>query len=148
MKLVMNELSLPAEKITITGPDTALTPPTGPTTASRQTYMTGKAVVMAAQALKEEITSRAADHLGCAPSEVKLMDDKLVNTRQWRIGRDQIAGKEIRSRKTLHSAANGSDAPSRRAKSDRNSKVPIDGHPLLLRIQHPGGDCGGGRNHG
>lgn len=80
LKLVMNELSLPAEKITITGPDTALTPPTGPTTASRQTYMTGKAVVMAAQALKEEITSRAADHLGCAPSEVILMDDKLVNS--------------------------------------------------------------------
>jgi CO/xanthine dehydrogenase Mo-binding subunit len=42
--------------------------------------MTGKAVVMAAQALKEEITSRAADHLGCAPSEVILMDDKLVNS--------------------------------------------------------------------
>ena len=33
---------------------------------------------MAAQALKKEITSRAADHLGCAPSEVILMDDKLV----------------------------------------------------------------------
>ena len=80
MKLVMNELEVPAEKIVVTGPDTAITPPTGPTTASRQTYLTGKAVVMAAQALKEEITSRAADHLGCAPSEVKLVDDKLVNT--------------------------------------------------------------------
>jgi len=80
LKLVMNELEIPAEKVSITGPDTAITPPTGPTTASRQTYLTGQAVVMAAQALKEEITSRAADHLGCAPSEIKLVDDKLVNT--------------------------------------------------------------------
>jgi CO/xanthine dehydrogenase Mo-binding subunit/aerobic-type carbon monoxide dehydrogenase small subunit (CoxS/CutS family) len=79
IKLAMNELEVPAEKIEVIGPDTGQTPPTGPTTASRQTYLTGKALVMACQSLKEEVTSRAAEHLGVPPAQLKIQGNKVVN---------------------------------------------------------------------
>ncbi len=79
IKLAMNELQVPAERIEIYGPDTALTPPTGPTTASRQTFLTGKALVMACQALNDEVKSRAADHLGVPPEKLKLQGDKVID---------------------------------------------------------------------
>ncbi|MBC8506611.1 MAG: molybdopterin-dependent oxidoreductase [Anaerolineales bacterium] len=76
-KLVSLELGLPIDNIQIVGPDTDRTPPTGPTTASRQTYMTGNATVMVCRALKDEIFSRAAEILEQEPSKLKL-DGKLV----------------------------------------------------------------------
>jgi CO/xanthine dehydrogenase Mo-binding subunit/aerobic-type carbon monoxide dehydrogenase small subunit (CoxS/CutS family) len=78
-KLVMNELGISAEKIKYVGPDTALTPPTGSTTASRQTFLSGNAVVMAARKLHDEITSRAGDRLGIAPDRLKLQGEKIVD---------------------------------------------------------------------
>jgi CO/xanthine dehydrogenase Mo-binding subunit/aerobic-type carbon monoxide dehydrogenase small subunit (CoxS/CutS family) len=78
-KLLMNELGIPAEKIKYVGPDTALTPPTGSTTASRQTFLSGNAVVMAAKKLREEVTSRAGDHLGIIPDRLRLQGEKIVD---------------------------------------------------------------------
>lgn len=79
MKLAINELQVPSERIAIYGPDTALTPPTGPTTASRQTYLTGKALVIACQALNDEVKSRAADHLGVPPEKLKIQGNKVID---------------------------------------------------------------------
>lgn len=79
VKLVMNELGIPAEKITYIGPDTALTPPTGPTTASRQTFLSGNAVVMACKALKEELSNRAAEIIEAEPENIKIKGSKLVD---------------------------------------------------------------------
>ncbi|MHC1783194.1 MAG: molybdopterin-dependent oxidoreductase [Anaerolineaceae bacterium] len=78
-KLTMNELELPAEAITVYGPDTALTPPTGPTTASRQTFLTGNALVMACRALREEVTSRAAEHLEVEPHKLRIKGADIVD---------------------------------------------------------------------
>ena len=78
-KLVMNELGVPSEKIKYIGPDTALTPRTGSTTASRQTFLSGNAVVLAARKLREEVTSRAGDHLGITPEQLILQGDKVVD---------------------------------------------------------------------
>lgn len=78
-KLAMNELELPAEVITVYGPDTALTPPTGPTTASRQTFLTGNALVMACRALREEVTSRAAEHLEIEPRRLRIRGGEVVD---------------------------------------------------------------------
>ena len=79
IKLVMNELGTAAEDIVLIGPDTALTPPTGPTTASRQTFLTGNALVMAARALKDEVTSHAGDELGESPDELEIRGDQVVH---------------------------------------------------------------------
>lgn len=79
VQLVSDQLGLPAERIELVGPDTALTPPTGPTTASRQTFLTGNAVVMACQALKEEIFSHAAETLDADPAKLELREDRVVD---------------------------------------------------------------------
>jgi CO/xanthine dehydrogenase Mo-binding subunit/aerobic-type carbon monoxide dehydrogenase small subunit (CoxS/CutS family) len=79
VQLVAHELNLPAERIEIIGPDTALTPPTGPTTASRQTFLTGNAVVKACRVLKEEIFHKAADILDVDPGQLELRQDRVVH---------------------------------------------------------------------
>jgi CO/xanthine dehydrogenase Mo-binding subunit len=79
VQLVSHELGLPVDRIELIGPDTALTPPTGPTTASRQTFLTGNAVVMACNALKEEIFSHAAEVLNADPSALELRVDRVID---------------------------------------------------------------------
>lgn len=79
-QLIASELGLPVEHIEVIGPDTALTPPTGSTTASRQTFLTGNAVLMACRALKDEVFGRAAEVLDAAPHRLALRDDRVVDT--------------------------------------------------------------------
>jgi CO/xanthine dehydrogenase Mo-binding subunit/aerobic-type carbon monoxide dehydrogenase small subunit (CoxS/CutS family) len=78
-RLVISELGTAPEDIILIGPDTALTPPTGPTTASRQTFLTGNALVMAARALKEEVTSRAAEEMEEPPEELEIRGQHVVH---------------------------------------------------------------------
>ncbi len=70
--LASGELGVPLERIKVTGPDSAITPPTGPTTASRQTFLTGNAVLLACRDLKEIICHQAADMLGAEPAQVHI----------------------------------------------------------------------------
>jgi aldehyde oxidoreductase len=78
IKIASDELGLPVEQFVITNPDTAITPRTGPTTASRQTYLTGNAVVLACQALKEEVFGRAAEVLDVAPEGLSIQGSQVV----------------------------------------------------------------------
>jgi len=79
VRLAANQLGIPPERIRVIGPDTALTPPTGPTTASRQTFLTGNAVVMACEALKDQLFGHAAETLSGEPSRMGFKDDQIVN---------------------------------------------------------------------
>jgi CO/xanthine dehydrogenase Mo-binding subunit len=79
--LVSEELGLAVEQVEIIGPDTALTPPTGPTTASRQTFLSGNATVMACRALKEDLLAHAAEALGAEPAGLQLRGDRVVDPR-------------------------------------------------------------------
>ncbi len=79
VRLISDVFEGPIENIVLVGPDTALTPPTGPTTASRQTFLTGNATLMAARALKDEIFSRAAEILENAPDKLKLQGNRIVD---------------------------------------------------------------------
>jgi len=78
IKIASDELGLPVEQIEITHPDTAVTPRTGPTTASRQTFLTGNAVVLACRALKEEVFGRAAEVLDVAPEGLSLQGSRVI----------------------------------------------------------------------
>lgn len=54
-QICADALGLPLDAFELIGPDTALTPDCGKTSASRQTYVTGKAAQMAGQALRVQI---------------------------------------------------------------------------------------------
>ncbi|MDJ0824108.1 MAG: molybdopterin-dependent oxidoreductase [Rhodobacter sp.] len=57
-QIAADALGLPVGQIHLIGPDTALTPDCGKTSASRQTYVTGKAALRAAEALRRDILAR------------------------------------------------------------------------------------------
>jgi aldehyde oxidoreductase len=79
MKLAALELGIPAGQVEVSLPDTALTPPTGPTTASRQTFISGNALVMACRTLKEQLFAHAAEVIGEPPVRLKLEGDRVVD---------------------------------------------------------------------
>jgi CO/xanthine dehydrogenase Mo-binding subunit/aerobic-type carbon monoxide dehydrogenase small subunit (CoxS/CutS family) len=54
-QIAADALGVPLGAIELVGPDTALTPDCGKTSASRQTYITGKAALLAGQALRRQI---------------------------------------------------------------------------------------------
>ncbi len=79
MQIATDELGIPLENIRVMEPDTALNPSTGATTASRQTFLTGNAVVLAARALKDELFSRAAEILNRAPQHLRFEQDSILD---------------------------------------------------------------------
>ncbi|UXX81808.1 molybdopterin-dependent oxidoreductase [Roseovarius pelagicus] len=56
-QICADALGMPVAQFTLVGPDTALTPDCGKTSASRQTYVTGKAAYLAGAALRAAILS-------------------------------------------------------------------------------------------
>jgi len=69
-QIVAEELGLEYEKIDVLVGDTDLTPDGGPTTASRQSYITGNAARLAARRLKEALARVAGEELDASPDEL------------------------------------------------------------------------------
>jgi nicotinate dehydrogenase large molybdopterin subunit len=65
-------LGAPLDDISIYIGDSALNPPAGGTFATRQLYMSGNAVLHAAQELRERMSPVAADLLGVPPDELEF----------------------------------------------------------------------------
>ncbi len=72
--IVAQEFSLPPERVRVLVMDTDLTPDGGPTTASRQTYVTGNAARLAAQSLRQAITSFLAEKYDLAPDRIRFIE--------------------------------------------------------------------------
>jgi selenium-dependent xanthine dehydrogenase len=76
-QIAAEELGLPYEQVKVLLSDTDLTPNGGPTTASRQTYMSGNAVKGAANILREALSSAVAEELDVAP-ELLRFEEGLI----------------------------------------------------------------------
>lgn len=75
LRLIAAEvLNQEPETIRVLLSDTDLTPDGGPTTASRQTYVTGNAVKYAAQALGHLLTSELAERFDLSPEQVQFVE--------------------------------------------------------------------------
>jgi selenium-dependent xanthine dehydrogenase len=72
--IVAEELSMSPDKVRVLVMDTDLTPDGGPTTASRQTYVTGNAARMAAQSLREAMTSTLAEKYDRPPNTIRYIE--------------------------------------------------------------------------
>lgn len=71
------ELHVAYDKVKVLLCDTDRTPNGGPTTASRQTFMTGNAARLAAVALREAITQSAAEMMDVAPEDIRYEEGLL-----------------------------------------------------------------------
>jgi xanthine dehydrogenase molybdenum-binding subunit len=72
--IVAEEFQVPTERVRVLVMDTDLTPDGGPTTASRQTYVTGNAARHASQALRQAITTTLAEKFDVPPDQVRFME--------------------------------------------------------------------------
>ena len=80
IKLASRELEAPISQFALVGPDTAATPESGPSTASRQTFLTGCAVALACRELKNQVFGHAAEVLDVNPSQLKFEGQQVVDT--------------------------------------------------------------------
>ncbi|MFN8531459.1 MAG: molybdopterin cofactor-binding domain-containing protein [Anaerolineae bacterium] len=77
------EMRVPYDRVRVLLCDTDLTPNGGPTTASRQTFMTGNAARLAAVALREAITQSAAEMMDVPPTAIRY-EEGLLRTEDRR----------------------------------------------------------------
>jgi CO/xanthine dehydrogenase Mo-binding subunit len=72
--IAAEELGLLPAKVRVLLSDTDLTPDGGPTTASRQTYVTGNAVRYAAIKLREALVSDLAEAYDISPAQIRFIE--------------------------------------------------------------------------
>jgi xanthine dehydrogenase molybdenum-binding subunit len=85
--IVAEEFSVLPEKVSVLVMDTDLTPDGGPTTASRQTYVTGNAAHYASTTLKQAITATLAEKYDQPPDDIHFIEGLVqVGETQVRLG--------------------------------------------------------------
>ena len=72
-------LSVPMARVIVVQPDTAVTPYDQTTSSSRSTAMTGRAVQVAAEDVREQLLHAAAAQLGVAVKDLSLDDGSVVS---------------------------------------------------------------------
>ncbi len=73
-QITAEELGLPFERVRVLLSDTDLTPDGGPTTGSRQTFVTGNAARHAAKGLREILSKAASERLDAPPEKLVFRD--------------------------------------------------------------------------
>jgi xanthine dehydrogenase molybdenum-binding subunit len=96
MRLVVaEEMSVPPEQVKVLVMDTDLAPNGGPTTASRQTYVTGNASRYAAKTLRDAIIATLAEKYDVTPEQIRFQDG-IVHANGYSMTYAEIA-KEMKS---------------------------------------------------
>jgi selenium-dependent xanthine dehydrogenase len=76
-QIAAEELGMPVERVRVLLSDTDLTPDGGPTTASRQTFVSGNAARYAAVTMREALASVAAERMSVAPDQIRFEGGKV-----------------------------------------------------------------------
>lgn len=91
-QIAAEALGMPIEALSVSGPDTAKTPPDAQTAASRNTYMMGNAVLDAAASLRKQLAVAAAPILECPLEDLSVAGGYVLVTTQ---PQEQIAYSEV-----------------------------------------------------
>jgi xanthine dehydrogenase molybdenum-binding subunit len=75
--MVAEEMAVPLETVNVLVMDTDKTPDGGPTTASRQTYVSGNAARLAAKTLREAISRTLAEKYDQPPEKIGFADGRV-----------------------------------------------------------------------
>jgi len=76
-QIAAEELGLPFAQVRVLLSDTDLTPDGGPTTASRQTFVTGNAVQLAARAMRQRLAAVVAERWDVPPDSIVFEEGEL-----------------------------------------------------------------------
>ena len=77
-QIAMEEFGLTAAEVSVVLGDTDIAQKSGPTTASRQTYVSGNALLLAARQLKERVAEQAGELLEEDPKTLVFQDGEIV----------------------------------------------------------------------
>lgn len=88
--IVAEEFDLPPAKVNVLVMDTDLTPDGGPTTASRQTFVTGNAALGAARTLKQALATSLAEKYDQPPENIRFIQG-LAEIGDQRVPLGQVA---------------------------------------------------------
>ena len=102
--ITAEELGLPLEQVNVYLSDTDLTPDGGPTTGSRQTYISGNAAKFAAKTLKETMLATLSEKLNIPPMEI-LFKNGLIHAGEQQLSfveAGQIMREEGRTPKLVY----------------------------------------------
>ena len=102
--IVAEEFAVAPERVKVLVMDTDLTPDGGPTTASRQTYVTGNAARYAARTLREAIAATLAEKYDHPPEQIRFVEGLAqVNGHSLELGEVvEIMKSENREPKVLY----------------------------------------------
>lgn len=114
-------LGIPTGDIHIHTGDTRLDPHGGMTTASRATFMTGNAVLMAAEGLKEKLWNFVAKEFNANPDEIVIEKGRFINSKS---GREYIALKTLASNGDEFIFESSYDAPKTQPPNEYNDSNP------------------------
>lgn len=89
--IVAQEFHVEPSKVRVLVMDTDLTPDGGPTTASRQTYVTGNAALHAARTLRQAMSNTIAEKFDVDPNKVRYVEGLAVVENE-RIPLGEVAG--------------------------------------------------------
>jgi xanthine dehydrogenase molybdenum-binding subunit len=89
--IVAEELDISYDKVRVLVMDTDLTPNGGPTTASRQTYVTGNASRFAAKTLRQAITVTLAEKYDVSPEKIRF-EKGIVHVNGHSLTFSEVAG--------------------------------------------------------
>jgi xanthine dehydrogenase molybdenum-binding subunit len=85
--IVAEEFKVAPKDVRVLVMDTDLTPDGGPTTASRQSYVTGNAAFYAAKTLREAMAASLAEKFDCPPNDIHFVEGLAqVGGRQVKLG--------------------------------------------------------------
>ena len=76
-QIVAEVLGVTLEDVVVYNSDSAVTPLAGTTTATRALYMTGNAIKLAAEAIRQRLVARAAKELGVEPTQVDMASSSV-----------------------------------------------------------------------
>jgi xanthine dehydrogenase molybdenum-binding subunit len=93
--IVAQEFATTPRQVRVLLSDTDLTPDGGPTTASRQTYVTGNAALGASRALRQAIATTLAEKYDCPPDTVRF-EEGLVRLNEHALPMKTV-GSEMRA---------------------------------------------------
>ncbi len=109
------ELGLPFEKVSVLVMDTDLSPDGGPTTASRQTYLSGNAARLAARSMREQMQGVLAEKFDVPPDVIAFheglayVDEARLNAVRSATGDAPVNGTNGSSGSTGKNGVNGTN---------------------------------------
>ena len=92
VRIVSGVLGTSPERVSVLYPDTDIVPDSGPTVASRSTVFGGKAILLAAQKLRDTLAGVASERLSCSAKELVFEGDSVWRSKHkaTRLGFDEL----------------------------------------------------------